>query len=1023
MFVIVAGLCVWGIGALWQMPSAIYPPVAFPRIAVIAERGEDSVENMMVGVTRPVEQALAAVPQLARMRSKTTRGASEIALDFREGTNMPEALGQVRAKVAETVAALPPGVETTVEQQTPSIFPIISFNVLLDPQHTGRTVKSTADLSEWASLELKPRLSRIPDVFLVSVQGGAQREILVEADPVRLAARGLSLDDVSNALKSANTAGAVGLLERDYRQYQILVSNQLTTLDDVRNVPVPLAGGGSITVGQLGRVSESEADRTKVVTGNGTDAVVVSIFMRYGGKITELSDNLQRALNEMRPDLPPGVSFTMVYDQANLVRESMSGVRDAILIGSFLAGAVLLVFLSSWRVALLAALSIPLTVASTLAFMHLIGMTLNLMSLGGMAISIGLVIDNAIVVVENIVRRLGAGGSKRDGIAAATHEIFGAVVGSSLTSVVIFLPLVLLEGVVGQFFRSLSITLGIAILVSMAVSLAVLPVLALGRMAPAGGQSLARRWTIWLADNYGLWLERRLRSPWLAAAGLVIIAGAGALTLKGIGTGFLPEMDEGGFVLDYSMPVGSSLTETDRNCRRIEQVLRATPEVASFSRRTGAELGLFATEQFTGDFLVGLKPASNRKRSASEVIDDLRGRIGSAVPQIEIEFVQVLQDTINDLAGNPAPIEVKILGTDYRRLQALADAAAKRMEGVRGAVDIKSGVSFGSPEILMNVNASAAQHQGLSAESVQETAQAALLGRVATQLRAGERLVPIRVRYPDSVRFSAEAIGALPLPGKNGSLPLRSVVSIEEKLNPNELVRENQQPMVTVTANVSERDLGSVASDVHSAVADLSGPGVRIEIGGQVASQREAFRNLLLVLALAVGAVFLLLVAQFRSYRLPIVIFLALPYSQFGALALLRLTHQQLNVSSFMGLVMLVGLVVKNGIILIECFQQLMAEGEAMVEAAVEAAKLRLRPILMTSLAAILGLLPLALNLGAGAELQRPLALAVIGGLSVSTVFTLLAVPVGLVLFGRLKMHATEDHPVVAAAEQETSEN
>lgn len=1005
LFVAFAGVCLWGIGALFTLPSSIYPPVTFPRIAVIAEKGEESVENMMVGVTRPLEQALAAIPGLMRMRAKTTRGATELSLDFQEGTNMANALGQSRAKVAETISAAGGGIETTVEQQTPSVFPVISFNAMLRndglTSSGGRGLHTVADLAEWANLELKPRLARLPDVFMVNVQGAATREVIVEVDPAALGSRGIALDDVVAALKAANVAGAAGRVQRDYRQWQVLVSGQFESVEDVARVPVSFGDAThpkSVELGQLARVRLGEADRTKVITGDGSDAVVISLFLRDGGKVTELSRSLKEALETMKPDFPAGISIGMVYDQANLVNDSLAGVRDAILLGSILAGIVLLFFLSSWRVALLAALSIPMTVAATLALMQALGLTLDLMSLGGLAVSIGLVIDDAIVVVENMARKTASGGTVSD----ATAEVFGAVVGSSFTSVAVFAPLVLLHGVVGQFFRSLALTLATAILVSMVVSLALIPVMGLTAVRPRKGEKLARAWTTRLAALYGTLLGQILRFAWPAAIALALIAIIGFASVRKLPTGFLPEMDEGGFVLDYSMPVGTSLSETDKNCRFIENELKATPEVSSFSRRTGAELGFFATEQFTGDFLVGLKPRSQRKRSSSEVMDDLRQRLESRRPQVEVEFVQVLQDTINDLAGNPSPLEIKFFGTDYRKLQAAADQAAAKLEHTPGIVDVKSGVSFGSPEAIWHVDPLKARTQGLSAEDIEKAVSTALLGEVATTLRLGERLLPVRVRYPDSLRFSSSFIAALPLESKNGgSVTLDSVAKLQEKINPNELAREDQQPMVAVTAGVApDSDLGTAAASARKVVAPLSSPGVRIEVGGQVASQRTAFKNLTLVLTLSLGIVFLLLVAQFRSIRLPFVIFLALPFGLFGALGALRVTGEQLNISSFMGLVMLVGLVVKNGIIMIEYAEQLMEGGLSLLQAAITAAQTRMRPILMTSLASILGLLPLALNIGAGAELQRPLAIAVIGGLLVSTVFTLVAVPLGLVLFG-----------------------
>jgi len=1003
IIVIVLGLCLWGLAAMFRMGSGIYPDVAFPRIVVIAERGEDSVENMMIGVTRPIEEAVNAVLGLKRVRSKTIRGASELSLDFTPDTDMREAVSQTRARIASLLPQLPVGVTTLIEQQTPSVFPVISFNVSLDEEQARGVIRDGADLLQWAQTDLKPRLSRLPDVFMVTVQGADIRQIIVEPDPLRLAAANLSLDDVTRAVKESNEIEAVGVLERDYRQYQILASHELRTIEDIASLPVATHGNKTVHLRDVAKVSVGEADRTSVVTGNGEDSVVVSLFMRYGGKITDLSDNVTATIKEVTPNLPPGVTLTPVYDQADLVRESLGGVRDAIVVGMLLAIAVLWVFLGSARITAVAGITIPISILGTFAIMSALGESLNLMSLGGIAVAIGLIIDAAIIVIENIARQMKTSTQRRTAVISATREIFGAVVGSSLTTVVVFIPLVLLEGIVGQFFRAMAIALAVGILVSMCVSLTLTPIMAAGRIGPRPGERTSRRWM----DGLGAFYERvarwALRHPWLTAFALLLTCAVGVLAVFKQSTGFLPQMDEGGFVLDYFMPVGTSLGETDKNCRKIKALLLQTPEVKSYSRRTGLELGFFATEQFTGDFLVSLNSKKERDRTTAEVMDELRQRIATEVPQFfEISFVQIMQDTINDMAGTPSPLEVKIFGNDYRALQQLAGRIVKQMEAIPAVVDIASGVSWGSPEITYRLDGDAVSRAGLTSAEVEDQLRTALLGEKATDIRRADRLVPVVVRYADAIRRDPTWLAQIPIANKAGRVIPASLVShIEEKTNVNELARENQQPLVSVTANISGRDLGSVARDVRTMLAKIPTPrGVRFELGGQVESQERAFKNLLVVLALAIGLVFLLLVAQFRSYRLPLVIFFTLPFSQIGGLLALRLTDTELNISAFMGLIMLVGLVVRNGIIMIEYTGQLRGQGLSLGEALATAGRIRLRPILMTSLTAIMALLPLALNIGAGAELQRPLAIAAIGGLSVSTLFTLLVIPVAHVLMG-----------------------
>ncbi len=1006
--VAVIGLCAWGVAALFTLPSGIYPDVSFPRIVVIAEKGEEAVQNMMIGVTRPLEEAVNAVPGLVRVRSKTIRGASELSLDFSPNADMRDALSQTRARVGSLLTSLPPGVTATIEQQTPSIFPVISFNATLDSSKAGGKMKDAADLLQWATLELKPRLSRIPDVFLVALQGAQSRAVIVEADPRRLAAAQLSIDEVADAIRDSNAVQAVGLLERDYKQYQILASNELRSLDQIERLPVPTRSGKAVHVGDLARVYAGFEDRTKVVTGNGQDSVVVSLFMRYGGKVTALSDHVKETLDDLSSTFPPGVVVTPVYDQANLVRDSLGSVRDAIAIGIALSVAVLWAFLGSWRLTFLAGISIPISVLGTFAILSAVGGSLNLMSTGGIAVAIGLIIDNAIVVVENIARKLRAEADRRASVVAATREILGAVVGSTLTTVVVFIPLVLLEGVVGQFFNAMAVSLAVGILVSMVISLTLTPMMAAGWLGPRPGERTTRAVVERVADAYERMIRRILARPRTAALALFAVVAVGGVVAWNQETGFLPQMDEGGFIIDFRMPVGTSLSETDKECRKVDAILLQIPAVKSFSRRTGAELGFFATEQNVGDFLVGLKPMHERKQGFAEVIDEVRGRVGREVPQIEISFVQVMQDTINDLAGNPFPIEVKLFGMDYKELQKQAKAVEKGLGKVPGAVDVQSGFAFGSPEITYRLDPDAVGRAGLTVAKAGDRLRVALFGEESTRLRRGEQLVPVLVRYPDAIRRDPTWIAQLPLAGGAGdTIPASLVGRVEEAINVNELERENQQPMVRVVSNLSGRDLGSAARDVRALLAALPPKkGVRCELSGLVESQERAFRNLLLVLSLAVGLVFLLLVIQFRSYRRPFIIFLTLPFSQVFALLALKITGIELNISAFMGLIMLIGLVVKNGIILIEYAAQLRAEGApTLADALARAGRTRLRPIVMTSLTAVIALLPLALNLGQGAELQRPLAIAIIGGLSVSTLFTLIVVPVAHVLLGEPAHH------------------
>ena len=683
--------------------------------------------------------------------------------------------------------------------------------------------------------------------------------------------------------------------------------------------------------------------------------------------------------------------------------EAVRSVRDAMLVGAALAILVLLLFLRHGRITAISATSIPLTLAITVFVMRLLGQTFNLMTLGAMAIAIGLVIDDAVVITENIARHLRLTGDRTRAIRGAVQELIWPVTTSTLTTVVVFLPLGLLQGVVGQFFAALATTLTVAVLVSLILALTIIPLLAerfvtAHEVEPTRAGPLARAQAA--LDTLGERYEKAL-SAVLRHTRRIVIA-ALALVVVGVGlwrlveTGFLPEMDEGAFVLDYWTPGGTALTETNRQVGIVEHILGATPEIAGTSRRTGAELGLFATAQNTGDLVARLKPSNERSRDIFAVMDGVRDEVNAAVPRLRIEFVQILSDVVNDLAGNPKPVEIKLFGERLDSLEAYARRLEPGLDSVEGLEDLYNGVSEPSPELLMHVNQAEAGRVGLTPQDVGDAVSAALLGTSAGEVRSEDRPVAVRVRAPDSLRFDPLRLRALPIAGGTPLGSLASFTTAESRMS---LERENQQQMIALTADVSGRSLGGVMRDVRRLLAaQPPPPGIRLAIGGQYESQQDAFRALLLVLVLAAVSVCAVMVIQFESFVEPLVVLLVAPVSFVGALALLLITGTALNVASFMGLILLVGLIVKNGIILLDFTRLRMHDEGVPLDVAIrEAARVRLRPILMTTLCTLFGLLPLALGLGAGSELQRPLALAVIGGLVLSTPITLFAVPTLLV--------------------------
>ena len=973
----------------WSLPSDIYPPLQFPRIVVIAHAGMTPADSMVLGITRPIEQAIMEVPGIRRVRSRTFRGAAEVSGQFDPATDMAAALQQVQNRVGQARPDMPPDIDLVVDRLMPTAFPFLTLDL------TGGL--SSADLRDYAFYVVRPAFSRVAGVGQVEVLSSDTREIEVIADPARLAAAGLTVGDVAGALRSANVLIPAGRFAEGDLQHLVLASGLWTSVNDIAETPAMVKGGSTLRVRDLATVVPGTPDRTQLIVSKGRDAATIAISQQLGANILAVRQGVEEALAGVAKSLPAGLSLTKTYDLAAFVEAAIGNARDAIVIGGLLSVLVLFVFLRDIRLTLVAASTLPLTVLATFFLMWLFGESINLMSMGGLAVAIGLVIDDAVVVVENIHRRL-RDESADDAVAHATQELIAPIVGSTFTTVVVFAPLGLLSGVVGQFFRALSLTLSAAVLVSLVLSLTLIPLMArafIRGQAPQRDPGLLER-------LYAASLPAWVRRPAFTGLAVLVLAGVAVFGYRQVGSGFLPASDEGGFVIDYLTPAGSALTATDERLRAIETILADNHEIATFSRRTGSELGLFATQQNSGDIIVRLKPRGAREHSADQIIEALRGQLTEAAPDTEIEFVQLLQDMLGDLEGNSVPIEVKIFGDDSNRLATIADEIQPQLKKIAGIVDVV-GPSRGNPEVTWHVDPVGAGRLGLTVDQVATQLSQAWAGEVATELRLPDRSIPVRVRFPDAYRFDPVHLASTSVRGATGTLvPASSLATITQANGQQELLRENLRPMALITARLENRDLGSGVEEIQALLDHTRLPvGYTFEVGGQYAAQRQAFRELLVVFGVASMLVFTILLIQFRKFTAATLILAAAPLSFGGALLLLVATGTDLNVSSAMGLILLVGLVVKNGIVLLDFAHLRLEQGASLHEAVMHAARIRLRPIVMTTLCTLFGLLPLALGLGAGAEMQRPLALAVIGGLSLSTLVTLYLVPAAYVALSR----------------------
>jgi CzcA family heavy metal efflux pump len=976
-----------GVWVLGSFPVGIIPDVTFPRLVVIAEAGQRPAQMMVVQVTRPLEEAISTVPGVAHVRSKTERGATELTIDFGWGSDMVTALQLVEAKINETRPQLPADADVRAERMNPTVFPVLGLS--LRDRHL-----SQSELWTLATYTIKPLLTEVPGVAQVVVQGGRVPEIAVDVKPERLTAYGISLADIEDALAKANVICGAGLMDRQFRQYQIVVSGQVTDPEGIGNATVAQHDGVPLHLFQVADIHPSLEDRTTIVTADGVESVLVNIVRQPNANTVSVVNGVRRQLAEAKSTLPPGLGIRTFYDQSALIHEAVGSVRDAVLMGLALAVLVVLIFLGNLRTTFVTVVTIPATLLITFLLLRVAGLTLNIMTLGAIAVGLGLVIDDSIVVVENIYRIQSTGERADLAVERATADIAKPMLASTLTTIVVFLPLVLLTGVAGAFFAALAVTLVIVLAVSLAIAMLVVPSIA-GAMVRRQPQKAVHRASMdRLVRGYDRIVRLCMRHRSVVLAAAAAIPGLTILVAGRLGTGFMPTMDEGAFVLDYLTPPGTSLVESDRILRKIEDILRQTPEVAAYSRRTGTELGFAVTEPNSGDFAVTLK--RRRSERIEQIMDRLRNRISKEVPGVQIDFIQVLQDLIGDLAGAPSPVEVKIFGPQQAELNGLAGKVAAEVEKIPGAVDVATSVVESGPQIVIHADPTKAGRIGLTADDIASQVNAAMFGDVATQVLQGARQIGVRVRYPKDARTDLLALEAMPVRTPAGRVvPLSSVGTIELVSGTTELSREDQRPLVRVKAHLAGRDLGSVMHDVQSVMRGIAlPPGVSYTFGGQYQSQGESFRMLLVVLTLAIMLVFSVILFQFGSFTVPSAILMVMPLSFFGVAVGLWVTGTPLNVSSFMGAIMLIGIIGENSILFFYHLHGAEKGGVNLEDAVVHAGQTRLRPILMTAVTTILALLPLSLGLGAGAELQKPLAIAVIGGLTLSTVFTLIIAPV-----------------------------
>jgi multidrug efflux pump subunit AcrB len=828
IFVIITLIAI-GVYLAFTIPVAVFPSTDFPRIVVGIDNGVAPINQMEVTVTRPIEEAMNSVPGLESVKSTTSRGSGEVNLFFNWNVDMFQTLQYVNAALARVQSTLPPTAKLTANRLTFAAFPILAYSL------TSDTLTQT-QLWELANYTIKPRLNRVNGVSMVVLQGGQVPEFHIIPDPAKLLQAQVTVPGILDAVAKTNMIDSPGLIENNHELSLTLVTGQAKDPSEIGNIVVRTTPNGvPIRIADIGDVRPSVMPVYTMVTANGTPAVLLNIFRQPDSNTVAVADAATAELNQIKQTLPPGVTVQTFYDQSTLVRDSIDSVRDAILIGLILAAIILVLFLRDWGSSLVAALVIPATIAITLIALRLMGQGFNLMTLGGLAAAVGLVIDDAIVVVENIVMHRDSGQSRGEAIRSALREIRVPLVGSTITPIVVFLPLITITGVTGTFFRALAITVGTALLTSLALAVTWTPTLSHyflrrkgkgSESADAHGHIAATGFMGRVLRTYVRALRFVLAHPLTLTLGCALLIGASFLCYRSLGSDLLPEMDEGGFILDYLMPAGSSLVDTNDVLLGVEKILKDTPEVESTSRRTGLQLGLAAvTEANNGDFSVKLK--RDRSRGIDEVISGLRAKVNEKYPQLDVEFIQVLQDMIGDLTSSPEPIEIKLFSPDPEILKTWAPKIAERIKKIKAVADVKDGIenTVSGPAIVMNVDPVVAARSGFTPQEIELDASAILQGEPATTpVVVNDRSYTIRVRFPEDTRATLDQIrNTLITSSSTGkSATLGSLAEFQDEAGQTEILRENLQREVAVTGRFEGVSLGTGMEMVQQAVAASS---------------------------------------------------------------------------------------------------------------------------------------------------------------------------------------------------------
>lgn len=983
LIIVVLMALMGGVFSYINIKSSLFPQITFPKIKIIADAGQQPVDQMTIAVTRPLENAIKQVPDLEVIKSATSRGSCEISAFMSWNANIDVSQQQIEARISQIRNQLPHDVSITVEKMNPAILPVMGYSL------TAKSLSPIA-LKQLALYTIKPYLSQVPGVSDIRVIGGQDKEFWAVLNPEMMSRLGLTPSIIAQKLSETNFIKSNGY-SSDFRYlYLTLTDAQLRDLEQLRNVVIKNDGNRIVYFKDIAQIDVHSAKQYIKVNANGKESILIAVVQQPNANVLDVSRLMELKIAEMMKTLPKDVEMQPYYVQANFVSDAIRSVTDALWIGLLLAIIVAILFLRSGKASAVILITIPVTLALTMLTLYAMGQTFNIMTLGAIAAAIGLIIDDAIVVVEQIHRTHEEHPEEESNtlVNKAIHYLLKAMVGSSLSTIVIFVPFMLMSGVAGAYFKVMTDTMIITLICSFFATWLLLPVIYLFLSQFIKTKNLRHH-----EVKEQKWVGYFIRKPWVSYIFIVFLVGASVLIIPNISTGFLPEMDEGSIVLDYSSPPGTSLEETDRELQEVEKIVKAHPDVEAYSRRTGTQMGFFITEPNRGDYLIQLK--KKRHKTTAQVTDDLRREIDKSGLPLIVDFGQVITDMLGDLMSSVQPIEIKIFGSNQHIIQQYAKQVATIVEKVHGTADVFDGIIIAGPSIQIIPDLSALGQYNISPQDFQYQVQTLLEGNVVGNLFDKEQFTPIRILFSNSGNASLSEIENSLIALPNGiRKPLKEVASVNVIGGASEVNREDLQTLGIVTARLDNGNLGGTINEIRKQIekqVKLPG-GYSIVYGGAYAEQQQSFKELLMILIISSLLVFTVMLFLFRDLRVALIILLISVLGISGSYLLLFLTGTPLNVGSYTGLIMIVGIIGENAIFTYLQFREtLPLKGKE--NALIYAISTRLRPKLMTAIGAIIALMPLAIGIGTGAQMHQPLAIAVIGGFIVALPLLLVVYP------------------------------